>query len=227
MFCEPGRAGLQLARDPPRLQRLWLSIQATVEHYEGHIVQFLVDDKGTTLIVAFGLPRFRTKTIRGAWSTPARPCWPSWRRRRAGAAGITTGRAFCGGVAISPVAVRGRRRWSTPRRDSCKRRWPPDRQRCSCAMRSRRRPWGADWFDRAAADSAQRPLTQQLAIYSPTRAQPAAYLGRLGALPRHSSVATTRHSGNSHLAAPAPSSKSRADPSKARRASARPACRSL
>lgn len=39
-----------------RLQEIMLSLQTDLYHYEGSLNQFIVDDKGTLLIAAFGLP---------------------------------------------------------------------------------------------------------------------------------------------------------------------------
>jgi class 3 adenylate cyclase/tetratricopeptide (TPR) repeat protein len=83
--------------DLETLQRVTESAQRLLAQYEGSVYQFVADDKGTTIIGAFGLPPFgiedvaaraldvaiKVKTALAAFGVPS-------------SCGVTTGRAFCG-----------------------------------------------------------------------------------------------------------------------------------
>jgi class 3 adenylate cyclase/tetratricopeptide (TPR) repeat protein len=80
-----------------RMQALSCAIQEVVYHYEGSLNQFVVDDKGTTLVAAWGVPG-HTHEDDGARAVQA-GMQVLGRLREiglAGAVGIATGRAFCG-----------------------------------------------------------------------------------------------------------------------------------
>lgn len=80
-----------------RVQRAFLAVQETLSHpgYKGRIIQLSVDDKGTSLLAAFGTSAHEDDasrgvqaalSLRGALSDLGQGC----------AIGIATGRAFCG-----------------------------------------------------------------------------------------------------------------------------------
>ena len=80
-----------------RLQHDMLELQAIMYRYEGSLNQFIVDDKGTLLIVALGLPPLTHEddAVRGVQM--ALDIQQRLRERGLGGAiGITTGRIFCG-----------------------------------------------------------------------------------------------------------------------------------
>ena len=79
------------------LQRVTESAQRLLAQYEGSVYQFVADDKGTTIIGAFGLPPFGIEDaatraldvalkLKEAVAVLGVPC----------SCGVTTGRAFCG-----------------------------------------------------------------------------------------------------------------------------------
>jgi len=80
-------------------QRIMLALQSAIYRYEGSINKLNVDDKGITLVAAFGLPPLAHEddAVRGAQAAQAVQIalnelgLPS-------AIGITTGRVFCGSV---------------------------------------------------------------------------------------------------------------------------------
>ncbi len=94
-------AGLDYAEPDAldRLQRVMEAIQTTLYYYEGSIGRFGVDDKGTILLAAFGLPP-RTheddpvRAVRIALALRAR----LRELRLDSSIGIATGRVFCGSI---------------------------------------------------------------------------------------------------------------------------------
>ena len=89
----PGDAGLSVAR----LHEAVGALQEVTDRYEGTVYQLLTDDKGTTLIAAFGLPPLAHEqdARRGVLAAGEMVA-----RLEAlgigGSAGVTTGPAFCG-----------------------------------------------------------------------------------------------------------------------------------
>jgi class 3 adenylate cyclase len=78
------------------------SMQTIVFRYEGMVRQFIVDDKGTVLIAAFGVPPF------GHEDDPGRGIKTAWEIHHklmesqvTSSIGVTTGKVFCGSVGSS------------------------------------------------------------------------------------------------------------------------------
>ncbi len=78
------------------------SMQKIVFRYEGMVRQFIVDDKGTVLIAAFGVPPF------GHEDDPGRGIKTAWEIHQkllesnvTSCIGVTTGKVFCGSVGSS------------------------------------------------------------------------------------------------------------------------------
>ncbi|GLD92297.1 hypothetical protein PINS_up000830 [Pythium insidiosum] len=86
-------------RDVQRLQDAFERVQRCIYEYEGTINKFLVDDKGSTVIAAFGLPpvTHENDPIRGILSSLA-ICASLGKIGLKAAVGITTGVALCGVV---------------------------------------------------------------------------------------------------------------------------------
>lgn len=80
-----------------RLQKVLLSVQRPLEHYEGAVYQFVMDDKGTSLVAAFGLPHLAQEheAVRALSAAEAIHGALSGMAVRA-SIGIASGRAFCG-----------------------------------------------------------------------------------------------------------------------------------
>lgn len=78
------------------------TMQHIVFRYEGMVRQFIVDDKGTVLIAAFGVPPFghEDDAVRGI-----KAAWEIHHKLRASSVtcsiGVTTGKVFCGSVGSS------------------------------------------------------------------------------------------------------------------------------
>jgi class 3 adenylate cyclase/tetratricopeptide (TPR) repeat protein len=80
-----------------QLQTHMQELQATLYHYEGSLNQFIVDDKGTLLIAAMGLPPLTHEddAVRGV--RLALDMHERLRQRNLGGSiGVATGRVFCG-----------------------------------------------------------------------------------------------------------------------------------
>jgi len=75
-------------------------MQGVIFRYEGMVRQFLVDDKGTVLIAAFGVPPFSHEddAVRGVRTALDIHSNLKDVMHLKNAIGITTGRAFCGSV---------------------------------------------------------------------------------------------------------------------------------
>ncbi|GBG31842.1 Adenylate cyclase type 10 [Hondaea fermentalgiana] len=120
--------------DPDQLelmQEIFLRAQRIVNHHEGMIRQFIVDDKGCVLIVCFGVSTHRHKDdaaraiataldLQMSIAKVQSPSLPDESLRIKTAIGVTTGRAFCGPIGSQLVLdapnseIRGpeRREWS-------------------------------------------------------------------------------------------------------------------
>ncbi|KAK1944219.1 Adenylate cyclase type 10 [Phytophthora citrophthora] len=87
------------AKELQRLQDAFANVQKCVYDYEGTINKFLVDDKGSTVIAAFGLPpvTHENDPIRGILSSLA-ICAALGSTGLKASVGITTGTALCGVV---------------------------------------------------------------------------------------------------------------------------------
>ena len=88
--------------DLEAINEMLCSMQKIVYRYEGMIRQFIVDDKGTVLIAAFGVPPF------GHEDDPVRGIKAAWEIQSAlqasnvtSSIGVTTGKVFCGSVGSS------------------------------------------------------------------------------------------------------------------------------
>lgn len=92
--------GLQYSADViGKLQQCVTAMQEAVQFYEGTIRQFIIDDKGSVLIAAFGLPPLSHE------DDPCRAVQTAIMLQKRVAAldittnvGVTTGKAFCGAV---------------------------------------------------------------------------------------------------------------------------------
>ncbi|GMF12061.1 unnamed protein product [Phytophthora lilii] len=87
------------AKELQRLQDAFAHVQKCVYDYEGTINKFLVDDKGSTVIAAFGLPpvTHENDPIRGILASLA-ICAALGNSGLKASVGITTGTALCGVV---------------------------------------------------------------------------------------------------------------------------------
>ncbi|KUF95186.1 cinnamyl alcohol dehydrogenase 7/8 [Phytophthora nicotianae] len=87
------------AKELQRLQDAFANVQKCVYDYEGTINKFLVDDKGSTVIAAFGLPpvTHENDPIRGILASLA-ICAALGNTGLKASVGITTGTALCGVV---------------------------------------------------------------------------------------------------------------------------------
>ncbi|HEV8693497.1 MAG TPA: BREX system ATP-binding domain-containing protein, partial [Lysobacter sp.] len=80
-----------------RLQNVMLAVQRPLEHHHGAIYQFLMDDKGTSLIAAFGLPHHAQEHEARRAVNAALAIHESLSAMAVRASiGIASGRAFCG-----------------------------------------------------------------------------------------------------------------------------------
>ena len=97
VFAALDEAGLESADSLPATQRAVVALQGVLEHHRGIVYQLVMDDKGLTLIGAFGLPpeggdRAADRAVEAAIAM----------RRALDALGVTasigvaSGRAFCG-----------------------------------------------------------------------------------------------------------------------------------
>ncbi|KAL4157098.1 hypothetical protein PRNP1_006124 [Phytophthora ramorum] len=98
-FSEQDLAQMLGAKELQRLQDAFSSVQKCVYDYEGTINKFLVDDKGSTVIAAFGLPpvTHENDPIRGILASLA-ICASLGNTDLKASVGITTGTALCGVV---------------------------------------------------------------------------------------------------------------------------------
>ncbi|CAH0522567.1 unnamed protein product [Peronospora belbahrii] len=98
-FSEQDLAQMLGANELQRLQDAFASVQKCVYDYEGTINKFLVDDKGSTVIAAFGLPpvTHENDPIRGILASLA-ICAALGNIGLKASVGITTGTALCGVV---------------------------------------------------------------------------------------------------------------------------------
>lgn len=73
------------------------SIQTTLSQFDGSVYQLVVDDKGTTLIAAFGLPPFSQEQAAGRAIEAVRLIAEHMQNKGVGTSiGVATGRSFCG-----------------------------------------------------------------------------------------------------------------------------------
>ncbi|ETO85802.1 hypothetical protein F444_00587 [Phytophthora nicotianae P1976] len=98
-FSEQDLARMLGAKELQRLQDAFANVQKCVYDYEGTINKFLVDDKGSTVIAAFGLPpvTHENDPIRGILASLA-ICAALGNTGLKASVGITTGTALCGVV---------------------------------------------------------------------------------------------------------------------------------
>jgi class 3 adenylate cyclase len=98
-FSEQDLARMLGAKELQRLQDAFVNVQKCVYDYEGTINKFLVDDKGSTVIAAFGLPpvTHENDPIRGILASLA-ICAALGNYGLKASVGITTGTALCGVV---------------------------------------------------------------------------------------------------------------------------------
>uniref|UniRef100_M4BTL7 Adenylate cyclase n=1 Tax=Hyaloperonospora arabidopsidis (strain Emoy2) TaxID=559515 RepID=M4BTL7_HYAAE len=98
-FSEQDLAQMLGAKELQRLQDAFACVQKCVYDYEGTINKFLVDDKGSTVIAAFGLPpvTHENDPIRGILASLA-ICAALGNTDLKASVGITTGTALCGVV---------------------------------------------------------------------------------------------------------------------------------
>jgi adenylate cyclase 10 len=98
-FSEEELAKMLDARGLQRLQDAFEQVQKCIYDYEGTINKFLVDDKGSTVIAAFGLSpvTHENDAIRGILSSLA-ICAALGKIGLKASVGITTGTTFCGVV---------------------------------------------------------------------------------------------------------------------------------
>ncbi|CAI5721862.1 unnamed protein product [Hyaloperonospora brassicae] len=98
-FSEQDLAQMLGAKELQRLQHAFACVQKCVYDYEGTINKFLVDDKGSTVIAAFGLPpvTHENDPIRGILASLA-ICAALGNTGLKASVGITTGTALCGVV---------------------------------------------------------------------------------------------------------------------------------
>ncbi|KAF4046339.1 Pleckstrin homology domain-containing protein [Phytophthora infestans] len=98
-FSEQDLARMLGAKELQRLQDAFATVQKCVYDYEGTINKFLVDDKGSTVIAAFGLPpvTHENDPIRGILASLA-ICAALGNTGLKASVGITTGTALCGVV---------------------------------------------------------------------------------------------------------------------------------
>lgn len=85
-----------------KLQIIITAVQTALKHYEGVIRQFIIDDKGTVLIAAFGLPHYSheddpLRAVKSAMEIQQTLKASSIQT----SIGITTGTAFCGSIGSS------------------------------------------------------------------------------------------------------------------------------
>lgn len=98
-FSEQDLAQMLGAKELQRLQDAFAKVQKCVYDYEGTINKFLVDDKGSTVIAAFGLPpvTHENDPVRGILASLA-ICAALGNTDLKASVGITTGTALCGVV---------------------------------------------------------------------------------------------------------------------------------
>ncbi|KAG1704687.1 hypothetical protein DVH05_005616 [Phytophthora capsici] len=98
-YSEQDLAQMLGAKELQRLQDAFANVQKCVYDYEGTINKFLVDDKGSTVIAAFGLPpvTHENDPIRGILASLA-ICAALGSTGLKASVGITTGTALCGVV---------------------------------------------------------------------------------------------------------------------------------
>jgi class 3 adenylate cyclase/tetratricopeptide (TPR) repeat protein len=81
------------------LQRVMATVQPVLQRYEGNLKQVVVDDKGLTLIVVFGLPPLAHEDDAARAARAALAVQAALRELGVRCAiGLATGRAFCGAV---------------------------------------------------------------------------------------------------------------------------------
>lgn len=102
LWCSSSEKDLATMLDMSGLQRLqdaFALVQKCIYEYEGTINKFLVDDKGSTVIAAFGLPpvTHENDPIRGILASLA-ICAALGKMDLKASVGITTGAALCGVV---------------------------------------------------------------------------------------------------------------------------------
>lgn len=97
VFAALDDAGLESAESLPATQRAVVALQGVLEHHRGAVYQLVMDDKGLTLIGAFGLPP------EGGERAADRAVEAALAMRReldelgvTAAVGVASGRAFCG-----------------------------------------------------------------------------------------------------------------------------------
>lgn len=98
-FCEEDLAKMLDISGLQKLQAAFALVQQCIYEYEGTINKFLVDDKGSTVIAAFGLPpvTHENDPIRGILASLA-ICAALMKLDLKASVGITTGTALCGVV---------------------------------------------------------------------------------------------------------------------------------
>lgn len=98
-FSEQDLTNMLGAKDLQRLQDAFAFVQKCVYDYEGTINKFLIDDKGSTVVAAFGLPPVThvNDPIRGILASLA-ICAALGNNGLKASVGITTGTALCGVV---------------------------------------------------------------------------------------------------------------------------------
>eukprot|EP00163_Fabomonas_tropica_P031912 TRINITY_DN777_c0_g2_i1.p1 TRINITY_DN777_c0_g2~~TRINITY_DN777_c0_g2_i1.p1 ORF type:complete len:1257 (-),score=310.59 TRINITY_DN777_c0_g2_i1:2230-6000(-) len=87
-----------------RMQAIVSAVQETVQFFEGTVNKMLMDDKGTTILIAFGLPPLAHKhdAVRGVDAAlQIREKLGNLDPPQACACGVTSGRAFCGSYGSS------------------------------------------------------------------------------------------------------------------------------
>ncbi len=83
----------------PRAQAIMETLQATLYRFEGSVNKISVDDKGLTLLAALGLPPLAHEDDAVLAVQAARALYADLKELDfLGAAGVTTGRAFCGTI---------------------------------------------------------------------------------------------------------------------------------
>ncbi|HYF62312.1 MAG TPA: adenylate/guanylate cyclase domain-containing protein, partial [Herpetosiphonaceae bacterium] len=80
-----------------RVQQVWTIVQAVLNRYGGYMLQFIVDDKGTIILLAYGVPPYiHEDNARRAVQTALEINEQLTRLALMSAIGVTTGQVFCG-----------------------------------------------------------------------------------------------------------------------------------
>ena len=97
LFISVHGIAIEASDGPAHLQQVFAALQTEVYGSGGSITQFLVDDKGTTLVAAWGLPghTHEDDSVRAAYAA-CRAVRQSTTASVRLSAGLASGRVFCG-----------------------------------------------------------------------------------------------------------------------------------